>query len=859
MSNIELTFSKPLYLLLAIPSFLVILLPFFRLPAQRRKTFRKIVPVILHLLTVSILVLILSGFTVVRHSFQKAVMLVVDLSDSTKPVQQELQGRSAQLLALIDEQTPVGVTVFGQDQVYTVKLGEDRTFATAKVEVTATDISGALEYAASLLPGDRAGHIILLSDGNQTQSDAGETALRLAARGIRVDAVHFSAAKVNLPEVQVSALKAPDGVYVGDELIFTAEIESNVQTEITLSFFDGSTLLQRQKQTVSPGSTMVELTCTAESAGMHDYQVTLETKEDTQDKNNQCYAYVDVSGKTSVLLIADTLSNAETLATVLEPDNSVTAVTVWNAPQSILELCAYDQVILSNADLALMPAGYDTLLQTYVSVYGRSLLVVGGENTLMYGGMAGTALEEMLPVSLSLEEDSDAEPVALILVLDCSTSMVQRQSYFTLAKQGAIRCVEAMSGNDYVGIVSFSSIAQVQSPLVQTTPANKDNLTRLISGLSTYRGTSYREAIELAHMGLLNSDAKTRHIIFLSDGQPYDRGYMEAVEKAAADGITVSTIGLGFSSRTLQDMAESGNGRYYYVSDATQLPNIMLSETKQIAVNSLITGNFQPVISRKSALTEELDGATLPVLDGYLGTTIKEDAISYITTEKGHPVYARWDYGKGIVGCFTSDLNGNWSSRWLQDAAGIAVIRNMVATAVDKSHHSSSMTTQITPQGQTTQITVTTADTAPSTLILSVQRAGKAETYVLTPTQPGVYSTDIQTAKPGVYELLLSQTDGNERVLDYVSTAVAVSYAKEYNAFAEGGKELLDTVCAYTGGQLYTDMEQLANLPVGARQSNFSPMVILTVLAAVLLLADIGIRKLRWKDIRNLFLRCKRK
>ena len=171
--------------------------------------------------------------------------------------------------------------------------------------------------------------------------------------------------------------------------------------------------------------------------------------------------------------------------------------------------------------------------------------------------------------------------VALMLVLDCSMSMSQQSTYLQVAKQGAIKCVEAMSDNDYVGVVSFNRSAYLKSSLIEANETNKASLTRIISGLTTSQGTYYTEALEMAHEELLKSNAAVKHIIFLSDGQPSDRGYSEAVSNAAKDGITVSTIGLGYSSSILESMAESGSGRYYYVSSASDPPNIMLSETEQ--------------------------------------------------------------------------------------------------------------------------------------------------------------------------------------------------------------------------------------------------------------------------------------
>ena len=246
MSKLEFVFERPLFLLLAIPAFLVILLPFFRLSAQRRKGFRKIAPVALHLVAVTLLLLVLAGFSVVNSTPEKAVMLLVDLSDSTQTVQKEIQGRAAQLMELMDKKTPAGVVVFGQDQIYTTQLSKDHTFSTAKVDSTATDISAALEYTASLLPTDRSGQIIVLSDGKQTSGDATDMAMRLAAQGIQIDAVYFDTTALDSDEVQLTSLQASSNVYKGDTITFTAQIQSNIDTEVRLTLLDNSKLAHRE-------------------------------------------------------------------------------------------------------------------------------------------------------------------------------------------------------------------------------------------------------------------------------------------------------------------------------------------------------------------------------------------------------------------------------------------------------------------------------------------------------------------------------------------------------------------------------------------------------------------------------------
>ena len=212
-----------------------------------------------------------------------------------------------------------------------------------------------------------------------------------------------------------------------------------------------------------------------------------------------------------------------------------------------------------------------------------------------------------------------------------------------------------------------------------------------------------------------------------------------------------------------------------------------------------------------------------------------------------------------MVGCFTSDLSGKWSYDWISSNTGIAVTQNMLSTTIDQLRRNSSMTAQVTAQGNTAEIEVTTADTAESQVSLLVELAGRVTTYELAQKEPGVYTATFDTAKPGVYELLVTQADKDGNPLDYWDTAITVSYFGEYDVFAAEGKTLLSTLCSYTGGKLYTNMQELASVQVGSMQSSYNPMAVFALLVSLMMLSDIAIRKLRWKDIRNFFLTLKRK
>ena len=840
MNSTELRFERPWLLLLLIPAIVLILLPWLRLPKRRRLTLQKIIPTVIHGLLSILLVLLLAGTSIARITDNQSVILLVDHSDSTLSVRSEMDTRVAELQRLFQKNTSVEVMYFGGDCVASPEENPQYT--------DASDIAGALEYAASQLPADKAGRIVLFSDGRQTENDGISTAEYLYSRGVRIDCVWFDSTTKD-PEVLISDLIAPHTTYQDRPMTFVAELESNVSTAAELALYDGNTLISRKEVHLGEGSKVVSFDVPGCSAGLHSFRLEIEPETDTLSQNNRAVACVDVVSSPSVLIISGIDTDSEPLEKALDAHADVSAVTTAKAPRDISQLCQYDGVILQNVNADDLPRNYAQLLHTYVHDYGRGLLAVGGKDTFMYGSMRGTQFEEMLPVSFNLSRTSENESVALMLVVDCSLSMSQQTSFMSVAKQGTIKCVDSMSANDYVGIISFNQTATVEAPMEKATAEHKANLNRIIAGLTTSKGTFYTDALKLAHQELLKSDAPVRHILFVSDGGPADTGFTNLIPGIVNDGISISTIGLGFSSSLLSDMAENSGGSYYFVKESTDLPDIMLSLTQQISVNSLITGSFTPTASEDSPLAAALP-TSLPALNGYLGTTVKKSANVHITVGEEHPLFASWALGNGKVSCFTSDLSNTWSSRWLQSSD---LMKALLLHAMPDNHNTSALQVSTTWGGRSAQITVTTPEADDSLMSLSTAN----ETQAMTQISPGVYRGSIPTEGMGGYPFTVTQTSRENEAIDMVSQVVSVSASAEHNVFGANGQALMTGISTGAGGILTDTPTDLAKVDPDSVSVVTYFRVLIGILFTLLLLADIGIRKLRWKDLRNLALRLK--
>lgn len=860
MTGFELIFDHPARLWLIPVALLFSFLPLLRLSAGRRRKAKHYLPAIFTSLSLTLLTLLFAGFSVVHQTSEKAVLLLVDRSDSMKSVEEEVEAMTGTLQTLIDEKTPCGVLVFGNDAVYSMplKAGVGSLTRLDEVDGVGTDMAAALTMAESLFPKDRAGQVILLTDGLQTDGDAQAVARRLAEEGIRVDGMYFDTTKEDSKEVLISSFFAPESAWKEEAITLSCEIISGVKTQARVRLFEGEDLIRNDSVLLTPGTKVLDFTVTPKRSGSLSYRVQILPEIDTREENNTMYTHTRVTGNPSILILADKEKNVDYLKDILSQEGIVTVKEAKNAPKTLAELCDFDQVILANVDLMDLPKKFENNLDTFARVFGKSVLFAGGRDTFMYGNMENTLMEEMMPVSFNYEKSFEGQSVSLMLVLDTSRSMAKETDYLSVAKQGAIRCVEAMTENDSVGLVTFNSYAQVQSPLIRANQRNKDEICRTISSLTTDLRTFYTQALTLAVEELEKSQDPIRHIIFLSDGQPSDDGYYQVVKSAARKGISVSTIGLGFSSEILENISKIGSGRYYYVKSAQDTPDIMLSETKKIAVSSLVEEEITPVVNKDSDVTDFLDGAALPQIQGYLGTTPKEDGDVFISTPKGDPIFASWNWGAGKVGVFTSDLSAHWTERWFDVSLGTHLITNFSSHLTPASSHKASFSAAITPGSRAAKVEVRVPDQVKGSLSLHVTHGGGEEETKLEQTATGSYVTTFSTPQVGLYEVVIVQTDEKGQVVDFLETSLSVSYSQEYNAFRTGGDKFLEKITS-DSTSLSQDPKALAEAKVSPIDLVWDPIGLFVPLILFLFLSGLAIRLLRKKDLEAVFQRLKRK
>jgi Mg-chelatase subunit ChlD len=184
--------------------------------------------------------------------------------------------------------------------------------------------------------------------------------------------------------------------------------------------------------------------------------------------------------------------------------------------------------------------------------------------------------EEMVDAAPPPPKPFVAHDLAIALVIDRSGSMTGPK--LDAAKTAAKGVSDALFPKDVLDVIAFDSTPQrVVSMQPGDQPMAND---AAIDGIAAGGGTDILPAMVDAFDDLSAASARRKHVVLVTDGQAPTAGLAEIVETAAAEGITLSTIALGFDADelTLRSMASTGGGRFYLVSSPYALSAVFTQE-----------------------------------------------------------------------------------------------------------------------------------------------------------------------------------------------------------------------------------------------------------------------------------------
>jgi len=849
---------------------LLLLLPAFYVVGRSRGLrllARDKVAIALRLAMVSLVVLALAGAQLDGAGNQLAVVFLVDVSDSV--------GQSARLaseeyvtaaLESLRGGQLAGVILFGTDSLVERPVSHpDVASPFASVPLRSeTDLAAAIRLGMVLFPEGSSRRLVILSDGQQTKGEALDAARAAAAANVQIDYVLLQP-EADLPEALLARIDAPGRVSEGEGFTIDVEIQSNVEQAAELQVVERGVVISSREVLLRAGRNNVPVPVKAGKQSFARFEIDLLPVSDTLYQNNRLSTFTEIIGPATVLIVAeepDPLSGEDGAAALISALELAglryERVQPLLLPSELTELSSYSSLILVDANAREFSNRQMESLQNYVRDLGGGLVTIGGPHSYAMGGYLGTPIEESLPISMRVEDQTRFPGVLIVLVMDRSGSMSAVENgvpKIQLAAEGAIRASELLFADDEMAVITIDTAPNVI--IGPVTASDSEALARQISQITAGGGGIYiRTGLATAAEIVEKSDKPVRHIVVLADGADSEEqvGSEAIVSRLTSLGVTVSTVAIGQGKDVpwLESIADLGGGRFHLTDRAGNLPQIFVQEAAEVQRNYIIEEEFFPTQKQPSRI---LSGITaVPLLHGYVGASAKERATVVLSTHMDDPLLTTWQYGLGRVVSWTSDATGRWSREWVEWDGFPLFWSNVIRWTFPALQNAPIDTEIVVQDGEI----VLKASTIPGEI--SPGRSLIMEAHILDPeglpsdieleqVAPGIYTGNIEPSANGVYLVNVTASDSDGRQIASVVTGWVRSYSQEFKSFS-GDSALLEQIANVASGENLTgSFEESAieplfrpGLPASRKSQPLWPL--LMIVAVVLLPLDIATRRL---------------
>ena len=199
---------------------------------------------------------------------------------------------------------------------------------------------------------------------------------------------------------------------------------------------------------------------------------------------------------------------------------------------------------------------------------------------------------------------SAVSPMNLALVIDRSGSM--KGDRIANAMNAAVGAIERLRDGDSVTVVAFDSSAQVVVPPTRVSAQTRASMEAAVRNIrlggDTCISCGMLEGMQQLQQTPLSGDRVNR-MILLSDGATNSGikdvpGLRAMANRMTSRGVTISTIGVDvdFDEKVMAALAAEGNGRHYFVANASGLPAVFSQEFDDILAS----------VAKEAELTIEL-------------------------------------------------------------------------------------------------------------------------------------------------------------------------------------------------------------------------------------------------------------
>ncbi|MDG1894507.1 MAG: VWA domain-containing protein [Fuerstiella sp.] len=722
-----------------------------------------------------------------------------------------------------------------------------------------SNLQSVIATATAGVPPHFVPHVVLLTDGNQTEGDV-MAAVTLSGPGIST--VHLPTR--DEPELQVSTVNVPAQVAEGEPFRIEVVIDSNHDDTAIVEVFGGdyriaSELRELRKgenkfyftqQIKQPTEFSARITKPASSqtsaADSAPVTATVETFNDTLLDNNMASGMVFTSGRPRVLLIENIPEQARHLEWAMNEEGiAVDTRPAQGMPESLTDLQNYEVLILSNVPATKLSAQQMDVIRAYVSQLGGGFIMLGGDQAFGLGGYYKTVVEDVLPVRSDFEKEKEKPGLGMVLIIDKSGSMGGQK--LEMAKDAARAAVDLLGAKDQIGVIAFDGSPYWVSEI--RGGSQKGAVMDRIASIESGGGTALYPAMEQAYEALQAISAKLKHIIVLTDGLSTPGDFDGITNQMAASRITVSTVGIGDADQNLLErVAQAGRGRYYFATDVNSIPQIFAKETMTASKSAINEDPFLPILIRSTPVLDGVNFDESPFLLGYVVTRPKATSEVILTAETGDPLLCWWRYGLGMAVAFTSDAKSRWAAEWVTWNGYNKFWAQVIRHCMRKSE-SNGFVVDVQRHGSHSKVVIDAVDSEgrflnmAETEITLIDPKLTSSSIAVQQTAPGRYEAEMEMATPGAWHVQVTQNLDGQTMFQQ-TRGMVVGYSDELR-LRPADEDLLKSIASASGGTFEPEAASVFT-PLKSKTASAATPIWpqLLLIAMTLFVADVALRRL---------------
>ena len=175
----------------------------------------------------------------------------------------------------------------------------------------------------------------------------------------------------------------------------------------------------------------------------------------------------------------------------------------------------------------------------------------------------------------------------LAIVIDRSGSMKGDRIQNAIA--GAVEAVDRLGDGDMVSVVAFDTTVTDVVRATSLGPSTREPIKAAIRGIKLGGDTCISCGLEEGLRELQGTAGKIDRMILLSDGEATAGvrdllGFQAIAERARAQGVSVTTIGVGvsYNQKVLGGIALQGGGQHYFIENTASLARVFQAEAEQL-------------------------------------------------------------------------------------------------------------------------------------------------------------------------------------------------------------------------------------------------------------------------------------